>query len=71
MKRRTDDSEAGPLVNLACFLLICVTLFMTVGLTVYALFRRPRAGAKPSAPPATEFERGMMRALARMTRMGE
>ena len=44
---------------------------MAVGVTVYAFFRGPRTEEAPNTPAATEFERSMMRALDRMTRMGE
>lgn len=53
------------------FLLICISLFMAVGVSVYALFGSSQAKDSPSLPAATEFERSMMRALNRMTRMGE
>lgn len=63
--------EAEPLGSFAFFLLICISLFMAVGVTVYAFSRGPRTEEAPNTPAATEFERSMMRALARMTRMGE
>ncbi|MBR9766219.1 MAG: hypothetical protein GYB53_22575 [Rhodobacteraceae bacterium] len=59
------------MADLIYFLLICITLFMAVGVSVFALFGGARTEEEPGTPARTDFERGMMRALDRMTRMGE
>ncbi|WP_336098423.1 MULTISPECIES: hypothetical protein [unclassified Roseovarius] len=59
------------MVDMIYFLLICISLFMAVGVFVYGMFGGSHAKDAPSLPAATEFERSMMRALDRMTRMGE
>ena len=66
-----SDWVHSPMAPFLFFLLICISLFMAVGVTVYAFSRGPRTEEAPNTPAATEFERSMMRALARMTRMGE